>query len=464
MTKHARHYTLEQANAVLDGVRERIERRAARIQLSDEDARTALGEAAPSNGGGQPGRVVSEAFLELQRSLGELQAMDVVLRDLERGGGSTSPPSATTARSTSAGSPARTRSGSGTTWTPAMADAGHSRRPRRAALGVAATVRRLNFEQRVAAVGALLLVVSTFGPFSFVEAAEVLIGVSVLFLLRRRAEGREFHFPFGDGGVIAAAGAWSAVLILTRVFAGRSARRCSRSCARRCCCRRRGGASQAAARRPPGADAAAHQRDWGSVEPDNVATDRLPNEPRRRRRRTARRVEDEETAVRERHPAAREPSREQLFDPERHNRRVALGARLADRAAAAAGVQAAAARRAPRGPAPAARPRSAARRAAAAPSRAAARRDLAQQRPAGAREATLRAVADAHESAQPGRVLAGDRPEARAHAHVRVAPAPAQQAERAGARPERRHTQREAQAAPARRGGRGDVGARARHR
>src|ERR671938_479854 len=32
-----------------------------------------------------PGRVVSEAFLELQRALGELQAMEIVLRDLERG-------------------------------------------------------------------------------------------------------------------------------------------------------------------------------------------------------------------------------------------------------------------------------------------------------------------------------------------------------------------------------------------
>jgi hypothetical protein len=86
MTEHARHYTLDQANAALEWVAERIERlRAAREQLSDEEARAALGEAAPSNGGGQPGRVVSEAFLELQRALGELQAMDVVLRDLERG-------------------------------------------------------------------------------------------------------------------------------------------------------------------------------------------------------------------------------------------------------------------------------------------------------------------------------------------------------------------------------------------
>jgi hypothetical protein len=86
VTQHARHYTVDQANAALEWVAERLERlRAARVQLSDEDARAALGEAAPSNGGGDPGRVVSEAFLELQRALGELQAMDVVLRDLERG-------------------------------------------------------------------------------------------------------------------------------------------------------------------------------------------------------------------------------------------------------------------------------------------------------------------------------------------------------------------------------------------
>lgn len=86
MTQHARHYSIDQANAALEWVTDRLERlRSARVQLSDEEARAALGEAAPGNGGGQPGRVVSEAFLELQRALGELQAMDVVLRDLDRG-------------------------------------------------------------------------------------------------------------------------------------------------------------------------------------------------------------------------------------------------------------------------------------------------------------------------------------------------------------------------------------------
>ena len=83
---HERVYSVEQANAALGWVRERLERlRSARERLNDEEAREALAEAGPSNGGGQPGRVVSGAFLELRRALGELQAMDVVLRDLDRG-------------------------------------------------------------------------------------------------------------------------------------------------------------------------------------------------------------------------------------------------------------------------------------------------------------------------------------------------------------------------------------------
>ena len=83
---------------------------------------------------------------------------------------------------------------------------------------VAAMWRVWNAEQRVAAVAASLLIVSTLGPFSWVELAIVLVGVGVLLLLRRRAQGRPFHLPFGDGTVIAAAGAWSALLILIRLF------------------------------------------------------------------------------------------------------------------------------------------------------------------------------------------------------------------------------------------------------
>ena len=81
-----RHYTVEQANAALGWVMERIERlRSAREGLNDEEARAALQDAGPTNGGGEPGRVVSDAFLEMRNALVELQAMEVVLRDLDRG-------------------------------------------------------------------------------------------------------------------------------------------------------------------------------------------------------------------------------------------------------------------------------------------------------------------------------------------------------------------------------------------
>jgi hypothetical protein len=84
--RHARHYTIDQANAALPWVVERLERlRSAREGFSDEEAREALGEATPGNGGGEPGRVVSEAFLELQAAAAELEAMDVQVRDLDRG-------------------------------------------------------------------------------------------------------------------------------------------------------------------------------------------------------------------------------------------------------------------------------------------------------------------------------------------------------------------------------------------
>jgi hypothetical protein len=78
--------------------------------------------------------------------------------------------------------------------------------------------RLLGSEQRVAAAGSLLLIVSTFGPFTFVEAAEVLAALGVLMLLKKRAEGSVFHLPFGDGTAIAAAGVWCGVLILVRLF------------------------------------------------------------------------------------------------------------------------------------------------------------------------------------------------------------------------------------------------------
>ena len=59
---------------------------------------------------------------------------------------------------------------------------------------------------------------TAWGAFSFVEAAILLVAAGVLVLLFQRAEGKAFHLPGGDGGVITAAGVWSAILIIWRIF------------------------------------------------------------------------------------------------------------------------------------------------------------------------------------------------------------------------------------------------------
>ena len=63
----------------LDSLRE------ARDRLGDRDAHEALGEAAPTNGGGSHGKTISEGFLEVRALLAELAAAGLVLRDLDRG-------------------------------------------------------------------------------------------------------------------------------------------------------------------------------------------------------------------------------------------------------------------------------------------------------------------------------------------------------------------------------------------
>jgi hypothetical protein len=84
--RHERHYSLEEANALLPRVRELLATlRSARAQLGDAEARAALEEAGQGNGGGQPGKVVSEGFLELREAMLELREREVVLRDLDRG-------------------------------------------------------------------------------------------------------------------------------------------------------------------------------------------------------------------------------------------------------------------------------------------------------------------------------------------------------------------------------------------
>lgn len=104
--------------------------------------------------------------------------------------------------------------------------------------------RELPQERRLAAIGAVGLFITLFLPwyqaevitggvgglrglsytltgwqaFTWVEAAVLLVAVGVLFLLVVRARGNAFHVPGGDGGVITAAGLWTCVLVLWRMF------------------------------------------------------------------------------------------------------------------------------------------------------------------------------------------------------------------------------------------------------
>jgi hypothetical protein len=76
---------------------------------------------------------------------------------------------------------------------------------------VIATGRAATLEEKSAAL-------TGWGAFSFVEAAVLLVAAGVVTLLYKRAQGRAFHLPGGDGGVITAAGVWTSLLIVWRIF------------------------------------------------------------------------------------------------------------------------------------------------------------------------------------------------------------------------------------------------------
>jgi len=66
--------------------------------------------------------------------------------------------------------------------------------------------------------GSTSVSVSGFSAFSFSEALILLCAAGVLTLLFRRAEGRSFHLPGGDGAAILTAGAWACLLVVWRIF------------------------------------------------------------------------------------------------------------------------------------------------------------------------------------------------------------------------------------------------------
>ncbi len=85
-TIHERHYTVGEANALLPTVKPVLQRlRDAKDLLTDSEAHELLSDAAPTNGGGEAGRQVGEAFLEVQRLLGTFEEAGIVVRDIDRG-------------------------------------------------------------------------------------------------------------------------------------------------------------------------------------------------------------------------------------------------------------------------------------------------------------------------------------------------------------------------------------------
>jgi hypothetical protein len=85
---HDHHYTVEQANSMRNWVTERVKRirhvQAELVALGDR-ASEAIASLDPENGGSYPGRDAAPALVELSRAMCELEAVDIVLRDVDRG-------------------------------------------------------------------------------------------------------------------------------------------------------------------------------------------------------------------------------------------------------------------------------------------------------------------------------------------------------------------------------------------
>jgi hypothetical protein len=81
-----RHFTPDEANALLPRLKPLLRQlRDAKEELTDAEAHEILSEAASGNGGGEPGRQVGVAFLEVRRLLETLEVAGIVLKDIDRG-------------------------------------------------------------------------------------------------------------------------------------------------------------------------------------------------------------------------------------------------------------------------------------------------------------------------------------------------------------------------------------------
>ncbi len=83
---HHRHYTVDEANHQLEVVGRIVERiREARGRLTDEGVDSEFATLAELSGGAYPGAAHAAAALEVALGFDQLEELDVVVRDLERG-------------------------------------------------------------------------------------------------------------------------------------------------------------------------------------------------------------------------------------------------------------------------------------------------------------------------------------------------------------------------------------------
>lgn len=83
---HERHFTIEQAERLLPQIEPMlVQLREAGQTLTDAELHELLTDAAPGNGGGEPGRTVGRAFVEVRALVAQLQALGIVVRDVGRG-------------------------------------------------------------------------------------------------------------------------------------------------------------------------------------------------------------------------------------------------------------------------------------------------------------------------------------------------------------------------------------------
>jgi hypothetical protein len=83
---YERHFTREEANTLLPQLTAMLSQlQDSKDELTDAEAHEALSEAAPANGGGEEGRQVGVAFLEVRRLLETIEQSGIVLRDIDRG-------------------------------------------------------------------------------------------------------------------------------------------------------------------------------------------------------------------------------------------------------------------------------------------------------------------------------------------------------------------------------------------